>query len=208
MGNVPAGWYSDPGGSGGSRWWNGREWTSAVSGAGAPSQPAAPAGAPKSKGGLGCLGWVAVIVGVLVLGVTIPAIVASVAGGSSSTSTPVSPHAPAAPAEPQKTQAQLQDEAQQAQGWTVIESGSLYGKFAEKGTYSCGHYGCSNYLVASIYGCPTALYVEANVESNGTVVGTTNELLGGLQPNQIASVMLEDYRDVGDSFRISEVNCY
>lgn len=126
--------------------------------------------------------------------------------------------APAAPApkptkttkpdKPRKTVAQARDEIWTADGWNVIRSGSLWGKFADKSDYTCGNYPCSYYVVRSFEGCPTALYVEANIEADGVVVGTTNDMLGGLQPNQTAAVHLEDYVGGGNSFRITDVSCY
>ena len=38
----PAGWYPDPAGSGGTRWWNGSSWSEGTTAPSAPAQPSAP----------------------------------------------------------------------------------------------------------------------------------------------------------------------
>lgn len=112
------------------------------------------------------------------------------------------------PPKPQKSAAQTVDDEMIADGWSVIKSGRLYGKFADKGDYTCGAYDCVGYHAVSMDGCPTALYIEANVESDGAVVGMANKLFGSTKPGQTASAVLEDYADMGDSFRVTKVECY
>jgi uncharacterized protein YxjI len=50
----PPGWYPDPAGSGGTRWWDGQGWTDHVQQA-APPPPAAPAGPPLQEPGPGAV---------------------------------------------------------------------------------------------------------------------------------------------------------
>lgn len=107
-----------------------------------------------------------------------------------------------------QTVAQVQDETQKAAGWSVIESGSLYGKFAAKGDYTCAYGKCSNYLVLTMKGCPTALYVEGSTLSGGTVVGMANDLLSGVRAGETAAANLQILEDSADSVRISKVECY
>jgi hypothetical protein len=98
--------------------------------------------------------------------------------------------------------------SQPGQDWSVIESGSLYYRYLEYEEFSCDRYDCVGVAVYSYEGCPGGVYIEAAIESSGIVVGRTNEVIGALLPEQVGATILEDYQDMGDSFRISDVNCY
>lgn len=208
MGNVGAGWYRDPEGSAQLRWWTGEAWTGAT--AAAPIYPAAPRRVSIGRTvaliaggvlGFGALGVVALMLIAFVVAVNSPSTVAE------SQSQP-QPDQPAIQQPPPKSAAQIQDEAQEASGWTVIESGALYGKFAAKDEYTCGYISCSYYLVLSVYGCPNALYVEGSTLANGVVVGMTNDLLSGVRAGETAAAHLQILEDGADSVRVSSVDCY
>lgn len=111
-------------------------------------------------------------------------------------------------ASPPKSADQMQDETQIAAGWSVIESGSVYGKFADKADYSCGYVKCSYFLVLTVHGCPSGLYVEASTLGGGTVVGMTNDMLSGVRAGETAAANLQIVDPGADSVRISKVECY
>lgn len=90
----------------------------------------------------------------------------------------------------------------------MIESGSLYGKFASKDEYTCDYLKCSRYYVLTMEGCPTALYVEASTLAGGTVVGMTNDMLPGVSAGETAAANLTILEDGADSDGISLVECY
>lgn len=216
---APPGWYPDEGDPTRKRWWTGTGWTSVTLPAYSvqqpsverpiqepPAQPSAHQAPAPRKRGLGCFGWLTIIVlvfGAVSIGGTV------LAGLVNSNSAAPKPYAPEKPAEPVKSASQVRDEQATADGWSVIESGSLYGKFLDEGDYTCGNYRCSYYAVHAVDGCPTSLYVEANiVNENGVAVDMTNGVLGGLGPEQSGTVLLEDFQEAGSGFRITDVSCY
>lgn len=149
---------------------------------------------------------------VLVVVLVTPGITASHTPVSSAVSTnPSEPEETveaAPPAEPEVSPAQQRDHVAQSEGFRIIESGHLYARFAEKGTYNCGSYRCTVVEVYAHDGCPSALYVEGNVMSSGAALYMTNGTTSGISPGGSARVMLEDYRDAGDSFELQKVECY
>src|SRR3990170_1702762 len=72
-GEWPAGWYPDPHGQHAARWWDGRQWTAAVSGSATPPPPVAPMpsgdGAPRKPRLMILIGLAAVAV--LILGIIV-----------------------------------------------------------------------------------------------------------------------------------------
>lgn len=128
----------------------------------------------------------------------------------SSRPTPSRQPPPPPPPPPSKTEAELQDEHMalpENGGWSVAESGNVYYRFLDDDEFSCGNYDCVGVAVAAIEGCPGGVYIEAAIESGGVVVGRTNEVLGALDPEQVGAALLEDVRDIGDTFKITEINC-
>lgn len=93
-------------------------------------------------------------------------------------------------------------------GYEVIESGRIYALAADASTFTCGSDGCLYYTVVVLGGCPSNLYAEASILSNGVVVGYANDLVGAVASGEDAVVLFEDFSGQGDSFRISKVNCY
>lgn len=188
------------------RYWDGQAWgATRVSGDGGLPEPAPPAVPKRGIGFLGCLGLI-VAAGATIAAISI-AVSALTHGNASSSEVPQSNSAAQPPAE-QKSAAQLHDETQVAAGWTVIESGSLYGKFADKADYTCGYGKCSYYLVYTVNGCPSALYVEASTLSGDVVVGMTDDLVSGVRAGETAAMHFQIIEDGADSVRISDVSCY
>ncbi|MEP7765924.1 hypothetical protein [Sanguibacter sp. 25GB23B1] len=91
-------------------------------------------------------------------------------------------------------------------GWTVVESGTLYYRYAEDTEVDCGSWDCTGVFVYTFDGCDS-VYVEAAVESNGVVIGMANDLIGALLPGQSGGLFLEDFSDRGDTFRVTDVSC-
>ena len=121
---------------------------------------------------------------------------------------PAEPIAPAQPAEPAKTASQVVDDQFIADGFQVAESGSLYFRWANDGEVTCGQWRCAGVIVQTINGCQNSLYVEASLLSGGAVVGMANDSLGVVSTHGSAVAILEDYQDIGDSFRVTKVNCH
>lgn len=115
------------------------------------------------------------------------------------------------PAEPTKSQAQVRDEGMERDGFMVYESGETYLRFLtdqEAAQNPCGRYDCVDVIILSVSGCPGGFYVRADILSNGTPVSWTNEMTASAQAHEQIFVRLEDYRDIGDEIRISEINCH
>ncbi|MDU0325293.1 DUF2510 domain-containing protein [Microbacterium sp. KSW2-21] len=215
MVNVRPGWYPDPDHSNQLRWWTGEAWTGAT-------MPRPQNNPPAARKGLSVMGVIGVTIGSIfgfcLLMMVIGFAVAGVNGSGSTAATgggvsSASPHAesgaqPAPAAPPAKTAAEMRDESQEAAGWSVIQSGSLYGKFAAKEEYTCGYTACTYYYVLTVTGCPSALYVEGSTLSSGVVVGMTNDLLSGVRAGEIAAAHLQILEDGADSVRINTVDCY
>jgi hypothetical protein len=69
---------------------------------------------------------------------------------------------------------------------------------------------CTGLMVTSRDGCPTSLYVEAQVlNSSGVVVGGTNDsAFAGLEPREQARLVLSILEEDGRSTRLSDVSCF
>lgn len=93
-------------------------------------------------------------------------------------------------------------------GYQVVESGNIYAKFADRSTFTCGTYNCVAVEVHVAHGCPSMLYIEANVLSGETVVGMANASPGAVAPFSDVSVLLEDHRNAGDGFRLAQITCH
>jgi hypothetical protein len=84
----------------------------------------------------------------------------------------------------------------------------LYYRWAELSEFTCGYWDCLYlYVLTGSASCPNSVYVEANIMSGSTAIGMTNDTVGGLGPYSSASLLLEDYVG-GDSFQLTEINCY
>lgn len=201
--NAASGWY--PSGPGLESYWDGSGWigSSRATLAKPSALPPTPSAPAKRKLGFG--GCVTVLLAVLAIIV----IVNVAAQSGRDTSTPAADsHAVSAPKAPkQPTAAELRDEAARAEGWQVIESGDLYIKANESGTFTCGYAPCLWYNVQSEIGCPGGVYVKADVMSNGGAVGWTNAISPSVRPGESVLVQLEDHQRLGDQFRLSEVIC-
>jgi ribosomal protein L40E len=67
---------------------------------------------------------------------------------------------------------------------------------------------CWGYTVISQFGCPSGIYVEGNVEQNGTIVGYSNDRLGSLPSDTKARMQLNYYGGSGTKqMRLIEMNC-
>lgn len=99
------------------------------------------------------------------------------------------------------------DAAATSEGWKVVQSGELYVKAADAGSFTCDHYKCLWYQVQSMSGCPGGVYIKADIVSNGTAVGWTNAFSPSIKPGETVAVKLEDIEGTGDAFRLSEANC-
>lgn len=126
----------------------------------------------------------------------------------SATPEEVEPVAAPEPAYTPPSQAERLDETMKSQGYEPAVSGNVYIKFAGQDDYTCGYYDCIGVHVWVEDGCPSMLYVEANIMSGDTVVGMTNNSPGAVAPESPVAFVLEDVRGQGDSFRISKVTCY
>jgi hypothetical protein len=74
----------------------------------------------------------------------------------------------------------------------------------------CSYYdSCVNVVVYSEYGCPSGLYVEANIlDSSGTVVDYANDMLGSLGADQKARLILGAMSSAGSTYSLEEIACY
>lgn len=108
---------------------------------------------------------------------------------------------------PVLTVSEERDAAAASDGWMVLESGNVYAKAAEPGSFTCGYFTCLWYSVQSFSGCPGGVYLKADILSSGTAVGWTNAVSPSIKPGETVAVKLEDAQGIGDMFRISEANC-
>ena len=110
-----------------------------------------------------------------------------------------------------RTQAQIRDEGMEHDGFMVYQSGETYLRFLtdeESAQNPCGRYDCVDVIIMSVSGCQGGFYVRADILSNGTPVGWTNEMTASSQEREQILVRLEDYRDIGDEIRVTEINCH
>jgi hypothetical protein len=90
-----------------------------------------------------------------------------------------------------------------------------YSKFAlnpnlayKKDGRSCASYGvCFPMTVVTNTFCST-IYVGANVENSGTVLGFTNDTAQGISPGKKVKMMLQWTTDTGEDVTFTDVNCY
>lgn len=76
-------------------------------------------------------------------------------------------------------------------------------------TGSCSYYdSCVNIAVVSDTGCPSGVYVEASLVSDGTLTDRTNEIGPAISPNEKARLQLGWLNPVGGpDVKITKVNC-
>lgn len=76
-------------------------------------------------------------------------------------------------------------------------------------TGSCSYYdSCVNIEVVSDTGCPSGVYVEASLVSDGTLTDRTNEIGPAISPNEKARLQLGWLNPVGGpDVKITKVNC-
>lgn len=213
---LEPGWYPDQVDRSQLRYWDGSAWTSST----APLPPA-PAGPSTGQGRVQKRKrerrrrWPWLIGGsvVLALAVVGTVSVAVFAGRDADVGAPVPPvrdsddRSASAPQEADKF-AQEADKVLEADGWTVWESGNLYIRPAESGTYSCGPFACIAYWIGVVDGCPNALYIEASIMRDGVVIGYTNDRLGAIEAKGSGFAVLQDVSGEGDAFGVSKVSCY
>jgi hypothetical protein len=83
----------------------------------------------------------------------------------------------------------------------------LYYRWANPDEFTCGNWACAAVFVTTGSAACSGVYVEANIMSGNMVIGFTNDTVGALGPSSVAGLMLEDYVG-GDSFKITQVNCW
>lgn len=201
---VPNGWYPAPDRPGQLRYWDGAVWTEDYM----PHlvAPTPIVRTPLAASKLGCfpklLVWATAVAIVVVVGALINSWSTPNDKAESTSSIEQEP----API-PEKSAADIRDEAMTAQGFHIGQTGDVYYKTLETGTYSCGSFRCLSYSVLSIDGCSAGIYVAASIEDGDVSVGKTNAITAGLQAEQVAIVRLDDYTNSGSSFRVTEVKC-
>lgn len=110
--------------------------------------------------------------------------------------------------------AEREREAQALQDKVYADAGyrnagnNVYFRWLNSGEYSCGNWDCGGFAVIAANGCPSGLYLEAAIMSGSTQVGWTNKAFAGLAPGGTATGVFEMVTASGDSFSITEVNCY
>lgn len=112
-------------------------------------------------------------------------------------------------APPQKSAAEQFDDAMEADGYTVVDSGENYFRWLneeEKANSSCGYVACTFGVIYSKNGC-SSFYVKADLISGGTPVGWTNEMTASARPDEAITFELNDHQGIADSYRISEIRC-
>lgn len=85
---------------------------------------------------------------------------------------------------------------------------NVYFHWLDPSEYSCGNWDCGGFAVIAVDGCPSGLYLEAGIMSGGTQVGWTNNAFAGLAPGGTAAGVFEMISASGDSFSLTDVNCY
>lgn len=72
----------------------------------------------------------------------------------------------------------------------------------------CDYGGCWQVEVVTRDGCPDGLYVALNILDGETVVGTTNDLIGSVAPDEVARLTLTTFEEGPRSGRLTEITCY
>ncbi|MCB2412606.1 hypothetical protein LGT39_07055 [Demequina sp. TTPB684] len=85
---------------------------------------------------------------------------------------------------------------------------NVYFRWLESSEYSCGNWDCAGFSVVAADGCPSGIYLEAAIMSGSTQVGWTNDSFAGLAPGGTAAGVFEMVTASGDSFSLTEANCY
>ena len=74
-------------------------------------------------------------------------------------------------------------------------------------SYSFGS--CAKFKIVSKTGCPSSLYVETNLLSNGAIVDWSNDTARGLAPGQVAILETTfSSSSNGDSWTFTDISCY
>lgn len=102
---------------------------------------------------------------------------------------------------------QRKDEYWKSLGYEVVDTG-LYFKWLDQDKYTCGRYDCAGFAVHATEGCPTRLYLEAAIESQGSQVDWTNETFTSIERNGTVTGFFDDIYGQGDGFNLTKVNCY
>lgn len=216
----PSGWYENADGV--LQWWDGEAW-----GPIAPSQqpPQIPVETlqsfatstteafPAKKKGSGATLWI----GAFVVVVIVTGIFAAMNGPSSSETPVTDPQASESvaetevPPEPTKSAEQILDTSVVAQGFTTVTSGDTYFRYLTDAEMadgrSCGYSRCTWVVIYSHNGCSGGYYVKADILSGDVGVGWTNEISSGAPAGGTVVVQLDDHQGVGETFRVSEINC-
>lgn len=211
--NHPAGWYENSDKK--LQWWDGSKWGVIAPDESTPRIPAFTEAEPtltkKPKKKSGTLPGV--LIGLLIVGgISLFAYqsVDSPQTQERSTQSRSTTQPPPPPSAPEKTFAELFDEGMVSDGWKVVASGETHMRWPtdeEKAGASCGYYRCADVLISSRSGCSGGFYVKADLLSNETPVGWTNEISASAAAGEVVVVRLEDHQGIGTGFRISEIHC-
>lgn len=205
--DAPSGWYPKPDEPGVERFWDGSAWTEQTRLTSPPPQAAIVAGDSLRKARLKAGGWLLLVVALLAAIFAVTFLVQNKDNAASSDYVTSDENPGPAPSSKPSLADSLDSTFAEA-GLEVVESGETYFQFAPDGEFTCGYYACQPIYIYSVSGCSGGFYVKVDLlTAEGTPVGWTNAISASVQPNEMVSVMLEDVQGIGQSMRVSEINC-